>query len=98
MKDGASLSHTGQINSTQEGAKGLVVNRGTASTYTNNGKINLTGTSSIGIHAEGAAHTINNRNSITVGNTTGKDQSVAIHLKNGGTVRNFNAIKLEINQ
>ena len=93
MKDGASLSHTGQINSTQEGAKGLVVNRGTASTYTNNGKINLTGTSSIGIHAEGAAHTINNRNSITVGNTTGKDQSVAIHLKNGGTVRNFNAIK-----
>ena len=93
MKDGASLSHTGQINSTQEGAKGLVVNRGTATTYTNNGKINLTGTSSIGIHAEGAAHTINNRNSITVGNTTGKDQSVAIHLKNGGTVRNFNAIK-----
>ncbi|MHB9316419.1 autotransporter-associated N-terminal domain-containing protein, partial [Fusobacterium polymorphum] len=93
MKDGASLSHTGQINSTQEGAKGLVVNRGTASTYTNNGKINLTGTSSIGIHAEGAAHTINNSNSITVGNTTGKDQSVAIHLKNGGTVRNFNAIK-----
>ena len=93
MKDGASLSHTGQINSTQAGAKGLVVNRGTASTYTNNGKINLTGTSSIGIHAEGAAHTINNRNAITVGNTTGKDQSVAIHLKNGGTVRNFNAIK-----
>ena len=93
MKDGASLSHTGQINSTQEGAKGLVVNSGTATTYTNNGKINLTGTSSIGIHAEGAAHTINNRNSITVGNTTGKDQSVAIHLKNGGTVRNFNAIK-----
>ena len=93
MKDGASLSHTGQINSTQAGAKGLVINRGTAATYTNNGKINLTGTSSIGIHAEGAAHTINNRNSITVGNTTGKDQSVAIHLKNGGTVRNFNAIK-----
>ncbi|WP_336018660.1 autotransporter-associated N-terminal domain-containing protein, partial [Fusobacterium polymorphum] len=93
MKDGASLSHTGQINSTQAGAKGLVVNRGTASTYTNNGKINLTGTSSIGIHAEGAAHTIVNRNVITVGNTTGKDQSVAIHLKDGGTVRNFNAIK-----
>ncbi|RRD21673.1 autotransporter-associated N-terminal domain-containing protein, partial [Fusobacterium canifelinum] len=93
MKDGASLSHTGQINSTQAGAKGLVINRGTAATYTNNGKINLTGTSSIGIHAEGAAHTIDNRNTITVGNTTGKDQSVAIHLKNGGTVRNFNAIK-----
>ena len=93
MKDGASLSHTGQINSTQAGAKGLVINRGTAATYTNNGKINLTGTSSIGIHAEGAAHTIDNRNAITVGNTTGKDQSVAIHLKDGGTVRNFNAIK-----
>ncbi|ALQ39718.1 hypothetical protein RN87_04060 [Fusobacterium hwasookii ChDC F174] len=93
MKDGASLSHTGQINSTQEGAKGLVINRGTAATYTNNGKINLTGTSSIGIHAEGAAHTIDNRNAITVGNTTGKDQSVAIHLKDGGTVRNFNTIK-----
>jgi len=93
MKDGASLSHTGQINSTQAGAKGLVINRGTAATYTNNGKINLTGTSSIGIHAEGAAHTIDNRNAITVGNTTGKDQSVAIHLKDGGTVRNFNTIK-----
>ncbi|WP_315281799.1 autotransporter-associated N-terminal domain-containing protein, partial [Fusobacterium hwasookii] len=93
MKDGASLSHTGQINSTQAGAKGLVTNRGTAATYTNNGKINLTGTSSIGIHAEGAAHTIDNRNAITVGNTTGKDQSVAIHLKDGGTVRNFNTIK-----
>ncbi|WP_446496961.1 autotransporter domain-containing protein [Fusobacterium hwasookii] len=93
MKDGASLSHTGQINSTQAGAKGLVINRGTAATCTNNGKINLTGTSSIGIHAEGAAHTIDNRNAITVGNTTGKDQSVAIHLKDGGTVRNFNTIK-----
>ena len=93
MKDGTNLTHTGQINSTQEGAKGIVVNRGTAATYTNNGRINLTGTSSIGIHAEGAAHTIENRNSVTVGNTTGKDQSVAIHLKDGGTVRNFNAIK-----
>ena len=87
MKDGISVTNLGQINSTQEGAKGLVVSRATAATYTNNGKIKLTGTGSIGIHAEGAAHNIISGADVEVGNTTGNDQSVAIHLKNGGQVR-----------
>ncbi|QYR67557.1 autotransporter-associated N-terminal domain-containing protein [Fusobacterium animalis] len=87
MKDGTSVTNLGQINSTQEGAKGLVVSRATAATYTNNGKIKLTGTGSIGIHAEGAAHNIISGADVEVGNTTGNDQSVAIHLKNGGQVR-----------
>ena len=86
MKDGTSVTNLGQINSTQEGAKGLVVSKTAAATYVNNGKIKLTGTGSIGIHAEGAAHNIISSADVEVGNTTGKDQSVAIHLKNGGQV------------
>ena len=86
MKDGTSVTNLGQINSTQEGAKGLVVSKTTAGLYSNGGKIKLTGTGSIGIHAEGAAHNIISSADVEVGNTTGKDQSVAIHLKNGGQV------------
>ena len=86
MKDGTALTNTGEIVSTAEGAKGLVINRTTAGTYTNTGKIKLTGTSSIGIHAEGAAHNINSGADVEVGNTTGTSQSVAIHLKDGGEV------------
>ena len=86
MKDGTALTNTGEIVSTAEGAKGLVINRTAAGTYTNNGKIKLTGTSSIGIHAEGAAHNINSGADVEVGNTTGTSQSVAIHLKDGGEV------------
>ncbi|MDC7956519.1 autotransporter domain-containing protein, partial [Fusobacterium simiae] len=89
MEEGTDVTHLGQINSTQEGAKGIVVKKGTAYTYDNNGRINLTGTGSIGIHAEGAGHTILNLNTIAVGNTTGKDQSVAVHLKDGGSFRSL---------
>ena len=71
----------------KEGAKGLVVSSNTANTYSNYGKIRLTGTGSIGIHAEGAAHNIISSADVEVGNTTGTNQSVAIHLKNGGQVR-----------
>ena len=87
MKDGTVLTNTGEIISTEEGAKGLVINNATPSVYTNNGKIKLDGTSSIGIHAEGAEHTIISAANVEVGNTTGTDQSVAIHLKDGGQVR-----------
>ena len=87
MKDGTALTNTGEIVSTAEGAKGLVINRTAAGTYTNNGKIKLTETSSIGIHAEGAAHNIISGADVEVGNTTGTSQSVAIHLKDGGQVR-----------
>ncbi|MGP1428707.1 MAG: autotransporter-associated N-terminal domain-containing protein [Fusobacterium sp.] len=86
MKDGTALVNTGDIVSTAEGAKGLVINNATASTYTNNGKIKLDGTASIGIHSEGAAHTILSAADVEVGDTTGVNQSVAIHLKNGGKV------------
>ena len=87
MKDGTALVNSGEIVSTAEGAKGLVINNATASTYVNTGKIKLTGTASIGIHSEGAAHTIISGADVEVGNTTGADQSVAIHLKDGGAVR-----------
>ena len=87
MKDGTALVNSGEIVSTAEGAKGLVINNAIASTYLNNGKIKLTGTASIGIHSEGAAHTIISGADVEVGNTTGADQSVAIHLKDGGAVR-----------
>ena len=87
MKDGTGLTNLGEILSTQEGAKGLVLNSNTANTYTNLGKIKLTGTGSIGIHAEGAAHSIISSADVEVGNTTGANQSVAIHLKDGGQVR-----------
>ena len=87
MKDGTALVNSGEIVSTAEGAKGLVINNAIASTYLNNGKIKLTGTASIGIHSEGAAHTIISGADVEVGNTTGTDQSVAIHLKDGGAVR-----------
>ena len=87
MKDGTALINIGEIVSTEAGAKGLVVNNTTASVYANNGKIKLDGTSSIGIHAEGAAHTIISAADVEVGDTTGTDQSVAIHLKDGGQVR-----------
>ncbi|WP_338998510.1 autotransporter-associated N-terminal domain-containing protein [Fusobacterium animalis] len=86
MKDGTALSNTGEIVSTAEGAKGVVINNATASTYTNNGEIKLTGTGSIGIHTEGAAHNIISSANVEVGDTTGTDQSVAIHLKDGGQV------------
>ena len=86
MKDGAILSNTGKIVSTAEGVKGLVVSSDTANLYSNSGEIKLTGTGSIGIHAEGAAHTISSGANVEVGDTTGKDQSVAIHLKDGGQV------------
>jgi len=87
MKDGTALVNSGEIVSTAEGAKGLVINNAIASTYLNNGKIKLTGTASIGIHSEGAAHTIISGADVEVGNTTGADQSVAIHLKDGGGAR-----------
>ena len=87
MKDGTALVNTGDIVSTAEGAKGLVINNATASTYTNNGKIKLDGTASIGIHSEGAAHTIISAADVEVGNTTSTAQSVAIHLKDGGGAR-----------
>ena len=87
MKDGTALVNTGDIVSTAEGAKGLVINNATASTYTNNGKIKLDGTASIGIHSEGAAHTIISAADVEVGNTTSTVQSVAIHLKDGGGAR-----------
>ena len=87
MKDGTGLTNLGEILSTQEGAKGLVLNSNTANTYTNLGKIKLTGTGSIGIHVEGAAHNIISSADVEVGNTTGANQSVAIHLKDGGQVR-----------
>ena len=86
MKDGTVLNNTGEIVSTAEGAKGVVINNATASTYTNNGEIKLTGTGSIGIHTEGAAHNIISSANVEVGDTTGTDQSVAIHLKDGGQV------------
>ena len=87
MKDGTGLTNLGEILSTQEGAKGLVLNSNTANTYTNLGKIKLTGTGSIGIHTEGADHSIISSADVEVGNTTGANQSVAIHLKDGGQVR-----------
>ena len=87
MKDGTALVNTGDIVSTAEGAKGLVINNATASIYTNNGKIKLDGTASIGIHSEGAAHTIISAADVEVGNTTSTVQSVAIHLKDGGGAR-----------
>ncbi|WP_369715484.1 autotransporter-associated N-terminal domain-containing protein [Leptotrichia alba] len=87
MKDGTALTNIGEIISTAEGAKGLVINNATPSVYTNNGKIKLDGTSSIGIHAEGAAHAIISAADVEVGDTAGTDQSVAIHLKDGGQVR-----------
>ena len=87
MKDGTGVTNLGEIVSTEEGAKGLVVSNNTANTYSNYGKIRLTGTGSIGIHAEGAAHDIISSADVEVGNTTGTNQSVAIHLKNGGQVR-----------
>ena len=87
MKDGTGVTNLGEIVSTKEGAKGLVVSSNTANTYSNYGKIRLTGTGSIGIHAEGAAHNIISSADVEVGNTTGTNQSVAIHLKNGGQVR-----------
>ena len=87
MKDGTGLTNLGEIISTQEGAKGLVLSSNTTNTYANSGKIKLTGTGSIGIHAEGAAHSIISSADVEVGNTTGTNQSVAIHLKDGGQVR-----------
>ena len=67
MKDGTALVNSGEIVSTAEGAKGLVINNAIASTYLNNGKIKLTGTASIGIHSEGAAHTIISGADVEVG-------------------------------
>ena len=87
MKDGTGVTNLGEIISTQEGAKGLVLSSNTANTYSNSGKIKLTGTGSIGIHTEGAAHSILSAANVEVGNTTGTNQSVAIHLKDGGQVR-----------
>ncbi|WP_338951050.1 autotransporter-associated N-terminal domain-containing protein [Fusobacterium nucleatum] len=87
MKDGTGVNNSGEIVSTQEGAKGLVVSSNTAALYSNGGKIKLTGTGSIGIHAEGAAHNIISSADVEVGDTTGTNQSVAIHLKDGGEVR-----------
>ena len=87
MKDGTGVTNLGEIISNQEGAKGLVLSSNTANTYSNSGKIKLTGTGSIGIHTEGAAHSILSAANVEVGNTTGTNQSVAIHLKDGGQVR-----------
>ncbi|WP_307994650.1 autotransporter-associated N-terminal domain-containing protein, partial [uncultured Fusobacterium sp.] len=87
IKEGTTLINSGEIVSTEAEAKGLVINKATVATHTNTGKITLTGASSIGIHTEGGAYNIISGADIEVGDTAGTNQSVAIHLKNGGSAR-----------
>ena len=91
LAEGAgSLSHSGAglIESTAEGAKGIVVKSSSAGNFANNAKIKLTGASSIGVYSTGNARTFSNNGDIEVGNTTNSNQSVGIYMLNSGIVKN----------
>ena len=96
LAEGAgSLSHSGAglIESTAEGAKGIVVKSSSAGNFANNAKIKLTGASSIGIYSAGNARTFSNNGDIEVGDTTGSNQSVGIYMLNSGIVKNYKSVK-----
>ena len=96
LAEGAgSLSHSGAglIESTAEGAKGIVVKSSSAGNFANNAKIKLTGASSIGVYSTGNARTFSNNGDIEVGNTTNFNQSVGIYMLNSGIVKNYKSVK-----
>ncbi|QYR65400.1 autotransporter-associated N-terminal domain-containing protein [Fusobacterium animalis] len=96
LAEGAgSLSHSGAglIESTFEGAKGIVVKSSSAGNFANNAKIKLIGASSIGIYSAGNARTFLNNGDIEVGDTTGSNQSVGIYMLNSGIVKNYKSVK-----
>ena len=96
LAEGAgSLSHSGAglIESTAEGAKGIVVKSSSAGNFANNAKIKLIGASSIGIYSAGNARTFSNNGDIEVGDTTGSNQSVGIYMLNSGIVKNYKSVK-----
>ena len=96
LAEGAgSLSHSGAglIESTAEGAKGIVVKSSSAGNFANNAKIKLTGASSIGVYSTGNARTFSNNGDIEVGNTTNSNQSVGIYMLNSGIVKNYKSVK-----
>ncbi|KDE63528.1 hypothetical protein FUSO5_07745, partial [Fusobacterium necrophorum BFTR-1] len=88
------ISHTGKILSEKEEAKGIVFKKSSAANFKNAGTINLTGVSSIGVYADGAAHTFENDGNIEVGDSIeGKNQSVAVYVKDSAKVVNKKNIK-----
>ena len=96
LAEGAgSLSHSGAglIESTAEGAKGIVVKSSSAGNFTNDAKIKLTGASSIGVYSTGNTRTFSNNGDIEVGDTTGSNQSVGIYMLNSGIVKNYKSVK-----
>ena len=89
VKRGAGVENTGTITSTSAGAKGIVVKEANPLIFSNDGKINLTGASSVGVYLEGGAHSFTNKADITIGNSPdGTVQSVGIYAKPGTSITN----------
>ena len=89
------ISHygTGAIESTANKAKGMVVKNDTAGDFSNDAKIKLTGTSSIGVYSSGKDRTFTNNGSIEVGDTKDSNQSIGIYMLDSGKVINFKSVK-----
>ena len=88
-----SHSGTGVIESTANKAKGMVVKNDTAGDFSNDAKIKLTGTSSIGVYSSGKDRTFTNNGSIEVGDTKDSNQSIGIYMLDSGKVINFKSVK-----
>ena len=89
------ISHSGAgaIESTADKAKGIVVKSGSAGDFSNDAKIKLTGTSSIGVYSSGKDRTFTNNGSIEVGDTKDSNQSIGIYMLDSGKVINFKTVK-----
>lgn len=89
------ISHSGAgaIESTANKAKGIVVKNDTAGDFSNDAKIKLTGTSSIGVYSSGKDRTFTNNGSIEVGDTKDSNQSIGIYMLDSGKVKNFKTVK-----
>ena len=88
-----SHSGTGAIESTADKAKGIVVKSDSAGDFSNDAKIKLTGTSSIGVYSSGKDRTFTNNGSIEVGDTKDSNQSIGIYMLDSGKVINFKSVK-----
>ena len=81
MKDATFTSNVTDIESTKEGAKGLLA---VESDLTNNSKITLSGDSSIGIYSDASAKTVTNNGKLTI---SGK-KTLGVFLKGSQTFVN----------
>ena len=89
------ISHSGAgaIESTADKAKGIVVKSDSAGDFSNDAKIKLIGTSSIGVYSSGKDRTFTNNGSIEVGDTKDSNQSIGIYMLDSGKVINFKSVK-----